>query len=364
MKFNEFVGFLNKVEKEIPKVIMDNHRRRRGFSPEVIDRCATSYIERGGKRLRPAVLLMACGAVGGDEAAALPAAAAVELFHTWTLVHDDLIDNDHLRRGQPTVHVLARTMGLENYGFSEKLAGKFGEDIAVLTGDVQHGWCISMLTEKTFTEKLKPDVVFTIINRLQSLVLCTLVHGEVRDVELGMTGESILDIPEDEIINMLWMKTGILYEFAGLAGAMIGKNLADADHPEIVALKNFCSNCGTAFQLRDDILGILGKEDKLGKPVGSDIREGKKTTIIRAALQNASESQARIIRSILGKHDATEDEIGTVTWLLVDLGGIQHTHDLSVAYVEKAVPYLDDIRASRYKTMLEQWAHYMIERNY
>jgi geranylgeranyl diphosphate synthase type I len=343
---------------------MQNYRNRQNFNPEIIERSVTSYIQRGGKRLRPAVLLMACGAVGGDENTAVQAAAAIELFHTWTLVHDDLIDNDYLRRGQPTVHVAAKSMAIENHSLNESQATKFGQDIAVLTGDVQHGWAISLFTEKPLTDKVSPDVIFTLINKLQTEILCTLVHGEVLDVEFGMRENGILEIPEDDIIRMLWMKTGVLYEFAGLAGSMIGKNTVNSSDPEISALRNFCSNCGTAFQLRDDILGILGEEKELGKPVGSDIREGKKTTIVRAALMNASLKESATVRSILGKHNANEDEIRVVTKLLVDLGGIQHTHELAAKYVENAIPLLSNIRTSRYKTLLEQWAYYLIERNY
>lgn len=364
MNFNDFLSFLNKVEKEIPDYILQNYREKQNFHPMIMDKSVTSYIKRGGKRLRPAVLLMACGAVGGNVDWALPAAAAVELFHTWTLVHDDLIDNDNLRRGQPTVHVIAKNSALKNHAFNEMQATKYGQDIAILTGDVQHGWAISLFTEKPLVDKVEPAVIFAIINKLQTEVLCTLVHGEVVDVEFGMRENGILEIPEDDIINMLWMKTGVLYEFAGLAGAMIGKNSADTGDAEVFAIKSFCSNCGTAFQLRDDILGILGNEKELGKPVGSDIREGKKTTIVRAALLNASPKQSEIIRSILGKQDASDDEIKFAAKLLIDLGGIHHTHELATQYVEKAIPFLSDIKASRYKTLLEQWAYYLIERNY
>lgn len=364
MNFSDFLSFLNKVEKEIPNYIMQNYQEKQRFNPKIIDESVTSYIKRGGKRLRPAVLLMACGVVGGNENVALPAAAAVELFHTWTLVHDDIIDNDHLRRGQPTIHVAAKDIALKNHVFNEVQATKYGQDIAILTGDVQHGWAISLFTEKLLVDEVEPNVIFTIINKLQTEVLCTLVHGEVVDIEFGMRGNGVLGIPEDDIITMLWMKTGALYEFAGLAGAMIGKNTADTNDPEIFAIKNFCSNCGTAFQLRDDILGILGNEKELGKPVGSDIREGKKTTIVRTALLNASPRESEIIRNILGKYDASEDEIKIVTKLLIDLGGIHHTHELATKYVEKAIPFLSYIKASRYKTLLEQWAYYLIERNY
>jgi geranylgeranyl diphosphate synthase type I len=364
MIYNDFLGFLVVSEKKILHYIIQNYRNRQNFRPDIIEESVTSYIKRGGKRLRPAVLLMACGAVGGDEEAAIPAAAAIELFHTWTLVHDDLIDNDGLRRGQSTVHVAAKRVALENLKLTEAQAQKYGEDVAVLAGDIQHGWSISLFTEKPLVEKVHPKVIFKLINTLQTYVLTTLVHGEMIDVEFGMRENGILDISEDQIINMLWMKTGVLYEFAGMAGALIGKNSAETDDAEVIAIKSFCSNCGVAFQLRDDILGILGKESKLGKPVGSDIREGKKTTIVRTALLNANQKESEVIRGILGKRDASEDEIRMVTKLLVDLGGVQRTYELATAYIEKANPFLADIRDSKYKVLLKQWAYYLVERNF
>jgi len=364
MSYKDFLNYVEVSEKKIIDYIMQNYRKNQVFKPKIIDECVMTYIKRGGKRLRPIVLLMACGAVGGIEDIALPAAVAIELFHTWTLVHDDLIDNDNLRRGQPTVHLSAKNIAIKDQGFSEAKAVEYGRDIAVLTGDIQHGWSISMFTDPQLLEHVNSNVIFTLINKIQTHVLHTLVHGEVLDVEFGMRGNGILDISEDDILKMLWMKTGVLYEFAGLAGAMIGKNSIDISDPEISSIQKFCSSCGTAFQLRDDILGIIGREADLGKPVGSDIREGKKTTIIRTALLNASQKESELIHSILGKHTATDEEIKKVTNLLIDLGGIQYTYELSVKYVNKALPHLSKIRTSQYKTLLEKWAKYMIERKY
>jgi geranylgeranyl diphosphate synthase type I len=253
---------------------------------------------------------------------------------------------------------------LNELGLDQRKATNYGRDIAILTGDVQHGWSIAMLTDPKLVNHIDAAVVFELIKQMQTTVLTTLVHGEVLDVEFGLKNQDILDIPEEKIIQMLWMKTGILYEYSGLAGAMIGKNSADMNDPEVVALKTFCSNCGTAFQLRDDILGITGDEKNLGKPIGSDIREGKKTTIIRAALTHASKKEKKAILDVLGKKDSTLDEISRVTNLLKNLGGIDHTYDLSVEYIKKALPSLDVLKESRYKTYLKQWANYMIERNF
>ncbi len=364
MNYNDFLNFLEKSEKQVVDFIMKNHRSIPSCGHKIIDECLITYIERGGKRLRPAVLLMSCGAVGGDLNVALPAASAIELFHTWTLVHDDLIDNDNLRRGKPTIHVAAKELAIQQLNMNETSAKKLAHDIAILIGDLQHGWSISLLTQSLLVDSVSPAVIFDIIQKLQTVVLRTLIHGETVDVELGLMENNITSIDEDKIINMHWMKTGVLYEFAGLFGAMIGKNSIDKNDPQISAIKNFCSNCGIAFQLRDDILGIVGNEKELGKPVGSDIREGKKTTIVRTALINANENQREVIMNILGKKDATESEIELLTKLLIDLQGIERTHQLAQSYIEKAIPYLSELESSSYKKILDQWAYYMIERTY
>lgn len=364
MEYTVFFDFLKKTEKSFSEFIIQNFDEIRIYCPEVIEKSVLSYILRGGKRLRPAVVLMACGAVGGDIETALPVAVATELFHTWTLVHDDIIDNDELRRGYPTIHIEAKEYAKEKLKFNSVQAEKYGQDIAILTGDVQHGWSISLLTNGKIQKKVQPDVIFKIISRLQTFVLCTLVHGEVKDVEFSMKGDWFLDISEEDILNMLWMKTGVLYEFSAMAGAMIGKNSSDMEDQEIDALIKFCGNCGTAFQLRDDILGILGDEKDLGKPVGSDIREGKKTTIIRTALINANKQEKEYISKILGNSSASFEELERVKKMLIELGGIQHTYDLAKSYIDKSLPFLDVIKSSKYKSLLEQWAYFLIERNY
>jgi geranylgeranyl diphosphate synthase type I len=162
---------------------------------------------------------------------------------------------------------------------------------------------------------------------------------------------------------MLWKKTGILYEYCGLAGALIGKNILEYDG-QVEALKEFCSLCGTAFQVRDDILGLVGKEAELGKPVGSDIREGKKTLLVKEALTNANDSQKAEILSVLGNSKATEREIIKITKIITELGGVEKAKKLAQDCVDKAIPKLDKLSSSSSRDMLYDWANYMIDRSY
>jgi geranylgeranyl diphosphate synthase type I len=337
------------------------------FRPEDMAESMFSYIDRPAKRLRPAVLLLASGALGGParEEVALPAAAGVEVFHTWTLVHDDLIDNDTQRRSGPTVHEAARRVSQTRHGLSADDAAEYGRDVAILTGDLQHGWSITLLADCALQSGVSPILILRIIKHLQSYVLGNLIRGEVLDVQYGMQDPAdVGNLDEATIVEMLWLKTGVLYEFAGMAGAMIGSGTSDFDDPRVRAMARFTGDCGTAFQLQDDILGIVGDEASLGKPVGSDIREGKKTVIVLEALKNADESQRETILGTLGNRSATRDAVQAVARLFCELNGIARTKALAAGYIENAIPHLDAIPDSRYRRLLLLWAHYMLDRQF
>lgn len=366
MQYDELFHYLSNSEKRIHSVLKSSQMRTY-FNPEDISESIFSYIDRPAKRLRPSVLLMAAGALGGpdQEELAVPAAAGVELFHTWTLVHDDLIDNDTLRRGGPTVHEAMCTTARTKEGLSAVLANEYGRDVAILTGDMQHGWAITSFVDCALESGVDPTLILKLIKHLQSYVLGNLIFGEVLDVRYGMHDLAELkDVNESKIVEMLWLKTGVLYEFAGMAGALIGKNTCNFEDDQVKAITQFASKCGTAFQLQDDILGILGDEASLGKPVGSDVREGKKTVIVYEALRNANESQKEKILATLGNRLATHYQVQTVMELFCELNGIDRTRKLAAHYISEAIPYLNHISDSRYKRLLLLWANYMLDRKF
>ncbi|MBD3290073.1 hypothetical protein GF337_14800 [candidate division KSB1 bacterium] len=359
----EFKAYLERTSEKVSDFIL-NHDIIEHLKPEHIKQAVLTYLQRPSKRLRPAMLLMSCCLTGGDEKKALGAAAGVELFHTWTLVHDDVIDNDTLRRGEPTVHRLMETAAMDEMNLSPELARDYGRDIAILAGDVQHGWCNTLFIDCALRDGNDPRTILTIIRHLQTYVLNMLVYGEVLDVQFGLQNNDILSIEEDDVVNMLWLKTGILYEFSSMAGAMIGKNTSDINDPVVQSIMKFTGKCGIAFQLQDDILGIVGDEKVLGKPVGSDIREGKKTTILLHALRNASKQQMAKIISVLGDKNASDENILKVKQLLIDLKGVEYTKNLAHEYINQALPYLDDLPENKYKQLLQQWAYFMINRSF
>lgn len=351
-----------KIRAEKVKQYIQTQAQTINIDPPDLREALTTYLLYGGKMLRPGVLLLACGAVGGDESLALPAAAAIELFHTWTLVHDDIIDQDEKRRGQDALHIkyYKRALANDQFKLSEEHARHFGQSLSILAGDALHGMSISCLTELFFSRKVDPHVVLRIIKELDTTVLNTLVSGETLDVFYSKQDISLLT--EEKITAMLWGKTGALLEFAGTAGALIGLNTADLEHKYVKALSTFTSKCGIAFQLFDDILGIVGDEKKLGKPVGSDIREGKKTTVIFHALSQANSAQRQKITNMLGRQDFSPDEFDEVISLIRDLGGIQTTRKKAHAYLTEALQALEIVPQSKYTDLLTSWAHYMINR--
>ncbi len=357
----DFLAELEKRERWIASYLKSKEFEE-WFYPAHLKEAVYSYVNRSGKRLRPAVLLLSCGAVGGKEEEAVPAAAAVEMFHTWTLVHDDLIDNDERRRGGLTVHAQSSKLAQQQMNYPENQAKDYGRHIAILAGDVQQGWAVSLLCDCSLKGDLDPRVTLTLIRMLESYVLNTLVSGETLDIQFSK--QAIESLEPERILDMLWRKTGALYEYAAKAGAMIGLNSTHADDRRIVALSNFTSRCGTAFQLQDDILGIIGDEKQLGKPVGSDIREGKRTTIIYYAFKNATLEQKARLKSVLGNSEATREQIDQIRQLLIELGGVSETKRLAEQIIQKARTELDVLEDSSYKQLLLAWADFMIARNF
>ena len=219
--------------------------------PEVIFQSVRYSALNGGKRLRPILTLAACDAVGGDESAAMPTACAIELIHTFSLIHDDLpaLDNDDLRRGKPTNHKV------------------FGEAIAILAGDLLLTYAFHLIPERT--KGVPSDVVLEVVRKVAS---ATGIGGMIIGQVLDMLSEGKQVSPET-LECMHRNKTGALMEASVVCGGLLG-----GGNPEqIEALRTYGRSIGLAFQIADDILDIEGDEVKIGKPVGSDLENRKST---------------------------------------------------------------------------------------
>ncbi len=360
---NAFTDLLAAIDyrKQLLLEYLLQERFQRRFRPQHIREAVYSYVERGGKSLRPAVVMLACGALGGDEQRALPVAAAIEIFHTWTLVHDDVIDRDDTRRGLPTVHRQYARRATTDFGWHGADAEHYGRTIAILTGDVQQSWSWSLLFEAHLQHGVSAETVLQLGQELASRVTPLLVEGETLDVQYSAAGRQL---NQDQVIDMLWKKTGVLYEFAGKAGAAIALDNADPAHPAAKAIAHFCKLCGTAFQIQDDILGIVGDAQQLGKPVGSDIREGKSTLLTLKALELANQQQRAQILATLGDDAAGPAEVEALATLLRQLGVIEYAQAIARRYLDEAVTHLQQLPANNYRLLLAQWAQYLLEREF
>ncbi|MEK5031236.1 polyprenyl synthetase family protein [Paenibacillus sp. FSL R7-0302] len=221
--------------------------------PQVLRESMEYSLQAGGKRLRPLLVTAACEALGGSREAALPVAAAIEMVHTYSLIHDDLpaMDNDDYRRGKLTNHKV------------------FGEAMAILAGDSLLTHAFYSVVQASRKHGVPAERVLSIVEDLAEMAGPRgMVGGQVADMEgeQGMT-----DLQQLQYIHL--HKTGDLVIFSLLAGGRI----AGADEGQLEALRRFGTQIGLAFQIQDDILDLIGDESKLGKKTGSDIKQQKVT---------------------------------------------------------------------------------------
>lgn len=208
----------------------------------------------GGKRVRPILMLAACQAVGGDTEVAIPAACAMEMIHTYSLIHDDLpaMDDDDFRRGNPTNHKV------------------FGEAIAILAGDALLTEAFKLVSDPRFAAGCDPAARLAVIHEIATRAgSYGMVGGQVVDME--SEGKPGIDLPTVQYIHT--HKTGALIKASVVAGALLG----GADQIKLAAITRYGEAAGLAFQIADDILDIEGTTEEIGKDAGSDEARGKAT---------------------------------------------------------------------------------------
>jgi geranylgeranyl diphosphate synthase type I len=327
--------------------------------PEYLRLAVRDYPCHGGKRLRPALLLWSCGLVDGEIDHAISAAAAVEIYHNWTLVHDDIIDNDIVRRGAPTAHVQLAAHAVKYFGTDLVVADKFGRDFAILAGDIQQGWAINMLL-KSAERGVPALVTLALCRRMQELVNRELISGEALDVEFPLRGWR--NIGSDDVMRMLYLKTGALLRFCAEAGAAIGTGTHDFSEPVITALGEFASSAGIAFQLRDDWLGIFGDFDKFGKSIGADLAEAKPTIMLLKTFELLEEADRKKLESIIGLKEYTTGQIETVQNLMRGSGAEKYVLDKSAELSAKASSILRQFDDNRYRQLLLDLNDFLVSR--
>jgi geranylgeranyl diphosphate synthase type II len=271
-----------------------------------------SYIlSIGGKRMRPALLLMACDLFGGNVEEALAPALAIEVFHNFTLMHDDIMDNAPLRRGRTTVH------------------SRWNQNVAILSGDV-------MLIEGY---KLMMQVPNHLLRQILNIFNNTAV-GVCEGQQIDMEFEERVDVAIHEYINMIRLKTAVVLGGALKIGALIG----GAEQKDADLICDFGEHLGIAFQLQDDILDVYGNPEKFGKQVGGDIISNKKTYLLIKALELSKDHRATELNTLLNnKQFDNAEKVKAVTAIYNSLDIRQHAESSMHEYANKAFKALDAI---------------------
>lgn len=266
-----------------------------------------------GKRFRPVLLIMACETVGGSFQDAYNASLAIEILHNFTLVHDDIMDDDQLRRGRKTVHK------------------KWNNSIAILTGDGLIALAYRYLL-RSKTERIRD-----IIKKFSEAII-KICEGQSLDKDM----ESASEVNIDDYLDMIKRKTGVLISISAELGGILG----NASETEIEALKNFGFEIGIAFQIQDDLLDIISDEVVIGKDLGSDLALGKKTYPIIKLLECVPQTGLNFLKDVLENGNTGVNSIRRVKAMLHEYGIVDQTQSEISRHIDKAVACLNDNLAS------------------
>jgi len=285
----------------------------------------------GGKRIRPALVILACDLFDGEVASALIPAVAIEVFHNFTLLHDDIMDRSERRRGSPTVHV------------------KYNENVAILSGDV-----MSILASRLMNQA--PGNVLNVVHEVFTKTAMQVCEGQ----QMDMNFEDQLMVSEEEYLSMIELKTAVLIA----ASLKIGAILGGASQRDSEDLYEFGKNLGIAFQLQDDLLDTYGDPAVMGKNRGTDIVDNKKTFLAIQALGAASARQKEELVTWLEKKDKDPKEKIEAVTRIFDSLNIKEVTELRIKdYYQKALSNLENLnRAEERKAELYHFAAFLRNR--
>jgi len=304
---------LNSIEKNA-KIVNQYLVSKLKGNPHDLYSAASHLIVSGGKRLRPYMVMKSCEMLGGKTKNAINAASAIEMVHNFTLVHDDIMDNDEMRHGVTTVHK------------------KFGMPIAILAGDV----LFSKAYQVVSSTSLPSNSVIELVSRLAKSCV-DVCEGQLLDISMANSEK----IPsQSQYIKMIEKKTAALFEVSCAMGAIC----ANAKRKDVSNLSSFGKNLGIAFQITDDLIGVLGDPKITKKPVGNDLREGKKSLPILLAINRAKGENKEIILKAFSNSFATQDDIEKALKIIRRLK------------IEKTVRHQAQSYAQRAKKLLQSYS--------
>ncbi len=302
--------------------------------PGTLYEAALHLLRAGGKRLRPLAVVAAAQMLGEPVEKALPFAAAVELLHNYALIHDDIIDRDEYRRGVPTVHKV------------------WGESLAIVAGDLLFAKAFEVLAD-ALDRGVGPERV-ALATRHLSRAASLIAEGQALDSLFVERDDVVLE----EYLDMAYRKTGSLFE----AALVLGGLTSTADQSILSLLAEYGKNIGIAFQIRDDVLGITGKANVIGKPLYSDIREGRRTILVVYALEALSPAEREELLEILGARDVDEERLEKAVELIKKSGAVEYAMKLAKEYSEKARQAISRFPDNEGRRVLEELAVFVVER--
>jgi geranylgeranyl pyrophosphate synthase len=323
--YSHIAGHLADVEKDMEAALAAEDERVYGM--------LLPFIRRGGKRIRPALTLLACGASGGNPPDAVLPASIIELFHNFTLIHDDIEDDSRFRRGEPALHV------------------SHGVAMALNSGDALY----TLLWKRLISLEMPPRRLM----RLQSLYAESfkrVVDGQGLEISWIRSGR--FDVAEDEYLHMIGGKTSALMGLSCEVGAW----MAGANARTRRSLRNYGEKIGAAFQIQDDVLNLAGDFDKYKKEIGGDISEGKRTLMVVHFLARAPKEDRERLVSILSSHSREQADISWAIGALQSSGSMAYARARAEKLVAEAKLELARLPDGPDKRALEAIASYVIRR--
>ncbi|QLJ53280.1 MAG: Geranylgeranyl diphosphate synthase [Candidatus Fermentimicrarchaeum limneticum] len=319
----------SEVDREIEKVIPRNKE------PQAVYGVIWDLLGRGGKRFRPVMCMLSCEAVGGDSKKLLPIAASIEMFHNFTLSHDDIEDDSEMRRGKPCLHKI------------------YGVPLAVNAGD----GLFAMVWETSLLLEMSPKKIFE-SQKILSDTFRRVLEGQ--GIEIEWYRKNTFDVTEEDYLNMVAGKTGALIAASCDVGAFLG----GGKKRQRRILREFGNAVGIAFQIQDDVLNIVGKEEKYGKEIGGDISEGKRTLLVIHTLSKASPEDRKKLISILSERTKDQSKVREAIELLKKHNSPEYARKRAEDIVKKAKKGLEKLPQTDAREKLLQLADFFINREF
>lgn len=296
-------------------------------------------LSKGGKRVRGYLIKLGQMLFGKDDDSYIDIAAAIEIFQTAILIHDDVIDEADKRRGLDTINA--------------KYAGHIGISKAICIGDLGFFISYNIINNANISDDLKIEIM-----KVYSKTLYNTVNGEIIDVELPLKSLEYHKKMDDKLIYDIYVNKTAWYTIIG--PILIGASSANASSLDKEKLMQMGENLGIAFQIKDDLLGLYSENDSMGKTL-NDIKEGKQTIIYKYAIDHANKEEIEIINKYYGNSNVTMDENKIITDLFIKLGAKENAEKLELEYTKKGIDIINSMDVKN-KDLFMDFANYLLKR--